>query len=124
MQARQRLGDDAVRRVFEQGSDLWHAQTMHPDWCRLTLHAVDGVVWRPQETRDNEEAIARTKTAAGASPYPQVRMVCLMEMTSHLIGGAVMSCQNENEMILAEGLIPRVPDNSLTLFDKGYTAGK
>ncbi|WP_179453248.1 MULTISPECIES: IS4 family transposase, partial [unclassified Enterobacter] len=122
VQARQRLGDDAVRRVFEQSSDLWHAQTTHPDWCGLTLHAVDGVVWRTQETPDNEKAIARTKTVAGASPYPQVRVVCLMELTSHLIGGAVMGCQNENEMILAEGLIPRVPDNSLTLFDKGYTS--
>jgi putative transposase len=122
VQARQRLGDDAVRRVFEQSSDLWHAQTTHPDWCGLTLHAVDGVVWRTQETPDNEEAIARTKTVAGASPYPQVRAVCLMELTSHLLSGAVMGCQNENEMILAEGLIARVPDNSLTLFDKGYTS--
>ncbi|QKV87391.1 IS4 family transposase [Pantoea ananatis] len=122
VQARQRLGDDAVRRVFEQSSELWNAQTSHPDWCGLTLYAVDGVVWRTPETPDNEKAFVRSGTVAGASPYPQVRMVCLMELTSHLISGAAMGCQNENEMVLAEGLIERACDNSLTLFDKGYTS--
>lgn len=122
VQARQRLGDDAVRRVFEQSSERWYAQTSHPEWCGLTLHAVDGVVWRTQETPENEAAFTRTRTSNGPSPYPQVKMVCLMELTSHLLTGAVMGCRNESEMVLAEGLTGRVPDNSLTLFDKGYTS--
>ncbi|TNI12510.1 IS4 family transposase [Aeromonas veronii] len=52
--------------------------------------------------------------------YPQVRMLCQMELTSHLLVQAVMESCAVNEMVLAEQLIARTPDHSLTLFDKGF----
>ncbi|MCS3835194.1 hypothetical protein HNP10_004006, partial [Aeromonas veronii] len=52
--------------------------------------------------------------------YPQVRMLCQMELTSHLFTQAVMESCAVNEMVLAEQLIERTPDHSLTLFDKGF----
>jgi hypothetical protein len=36
-QARQRLGIDAVREVFEQTQSLWNEHTPHPNWCGLAL---------------------------------------------------------------------------------------
>ena len=42
-QARQRLGSEAVRRVFTQTAQRWHNATPHPNWCGLTLLAIDGV---------------------------------------------------------------------------------
>jgi len=44
VQARQRLGEAAVREVFEQTQALWHAATPHPHWYGLRLLGVDGVV--------------------------------------------------------------------------------
>ncbi len=52
--------------------------------------------------------------------YPQVRMVCQMELSSHLITASAFDDYNVNEMILAERLIETTPDNSLTLFDRGF----
>ncbi|AHA64525.1 Transposase [Shigella dysenteriae 1617] len=46
IQARQRLGSEAVRRVFTKTAQLWHNATPHPHWCGLTLLAIDGVFWR------------------------------------------------------------------------------
>ena len=51
---------------------------------------------------------------------PQVRMVCQMELTSHLLTAASFDSVAENEMTLAANLIEKTPDNSLTLFDKGF----
>ena len=35
IQARQRLGSEAVRRVFSQTAQLWHSSVTHPHWCGL-----------------------------------------------------------------------------------------
>lgn len=120
VQARQRLGEEPVRKVFEQTQQLWHEATPHPHWCGLRLLGVDGVVWRTPETPENDAAFARTRNKAGESSYPQVRMVCQMELTSHLLTASAFDSVAENEMSLAAQLIDSTPDNSLTLFDKGF----
>ena len=119
-QARQKLADKAVEQVFRQTAALWHQQSQHPSWAGLQLLAVDGVVWRTPDTPDNAMAFAKSKTAQGETSYPQVRMLCQMELTSHLLTQTVMDSSAVNEMVLAEQLIENTPDNSLTLFDKGF----
>ena len=42
-----------------------------------------------------------------------------MELSSHLITGSAFDCYTVN-VKLAEQLIETTPDNSLTLFDKGF----
>ncbi|KSX98531.1 hypothetical protein APT95_08390 [Providencia stuartii] len=46
VQARQRLGEDAVRKVFEKTSQLWLDKLPLSHWNGLTLMAVDGTLWR------------------------------------------------------------------------------
>ena len=41
IQTRQRLGIEAVRRVFTKTAQLWHNATPHPHWCGLTLLAIE-----------------------------------------------------------------------------------
>lgn len=120
VQARQRLGAQAVKEVFEQTQALWHLQTPHPHWCGLRLLGVDGVVWRTPDTSENQAAFARTANAQTESLYPQVRMVCQMELTSHLLTASAIDSVAANEMTLAAELINQTPDHSLTLFDKGF----
>ena len=47
-------------------------------------------------------------------------MVCLMELTSHLLMGIAFDSCRTSEMVLAEDLIEATPDNSQTLFDRGF----
>lgn len=53
-------------------------------------------------------------------PIRKCSMLCQMELTSHLLVQAVMESCAVNEMVLAEQLVARTPDHSLTLFDKGF----
>ena len=120
LQARQKLGDKSIERLFHETASLWHQQANHPGWAGLQLLAVDGVMWRTPDTPDNAATFAKPGTQHGETAYPQVRMLCQMELTSHLLVQAVMESCAVNEMVLAEQLVARTPDHSLTLFDKGF----
>jgi len=120
VQARQKLADKAIEQLFTQTARLWHQQCEHPGWAGLQLLAVDGVVWRAPDSPDNAAAFAKSSTGHGDTAYPQVRMLCQMELTSHLLTQTVMDSADVNEMRLAEQLIANTPDQSLTLFDKGF----
>ena len=82
----------------------------------LTLLAVDGVVWRSPDSPQNNKVFSRQKD----TQYPQVRMVCQMELSSHLITGSAFDDYKVSEMIIAEKLIETTPDYSVTMFDKGF----
>lgn len=88
---------EAVKRVFEQ--------TPYPHWCGLRLLGVDGVVWRTPDTPDNQSAFTRTRNAYREASYPQVRMVCQMELTSQLITGAAFDSISTGEVALMTDLI-------------------
>ncbi len=120
LQARQKLGDKSIERLFHETAARWYQPSQHPDWAGLQLLAVDGVMWRTPDTAENTAAFAKPKTQQGETAYPQVRMLCQMELTSHLLTQAVMESCAVSEMVLAEQLVERTPDHSLTLFDKGF----
>lgn len=120
VQARQKLGYVAVQRVFEQTQSLWLGSLPVSHWAGLTLLGVDGVVWRAPDSPDNALAFARTRNGQSESSYPQIRMVCQMELTSHLLTASAFDSVAENEMTLAARLIEQTPDHTLTLFDKGF----
>lgn len=119
-QARKKLGSQVVKDVFHRSSRTWHERAQHPQWCGLNLYGVDGVVWRTPDTKENSSAFARTANKAYEAGYPQVRMVCLMELSSHLILDSAFDSVAENEMNLAAKLVGSVPNESLTIFDKGF----
>jgi hypothetical protein len=128
-QARKKLGCNVVRDVFHRSAGTWHARAEHPQWCGLNLYGVDGVVWRTPDTKENGAQFARTANKAYEAykaykaykaGYPQVCMVCMMELSSHLILDSAFDSIAENEMNLAAKLVDKVPDNSLTIFDKGF----
>lgn len=115
-QRRKNLGENAMKAVFQRMSSQWIKDAKLPEWNGLSLLSVDGVVWRTPDSPENKAEFSR----APNTQYPQVRMVCQMELSSHLIINSAFDDYNVNEMKLAEQLVDTTPDNSLTLFDKGF----
>lgn len=64
----QRLGSEALRLVFTQTATLWHGATSHPNWCDLTLLAIDGVFWRTLDTPENDAAFPRWRNGRPVQP--------------------------------------------------------
>ncbi len=81
--------------------------------CRIgmvRLLCVDGVLWRAEDSKDNAEAFAKPTNKDGQeTQYPQLHMVCQMELSSHLITGSAFDCYTVNEMKLAWQLIETTP---------------
>ncbi|QGY28912.1 IS4 family transposase [Pantoea cypripedii] len=123
VQARQKFGEDAVRLVFEKTRQLWFEKTPLSHWNGLTLLAVDGTLWRTPDTPENDAAFGRTANIHSRSDWPQLRMVCQMEVTSHLLTGVRFGSVSEvSEVGLAAQLVEQTPDHSLTILDKGFYA--
>lgn len=120
IQRRKTLGEDAVRELFDITQQHWNQQAAHPQWHGLNLFAVDGVVWRTADTPENNATFSKHCSQHGEGGYPQVRMVCLMELSSHLINASAFDSESVSEMRLAAQLTEKTPDNSITLFDKGF----
>ncbi|KYQ77580.1 hypothetical protein AX755_19275 [Enterobacter sp. SENG-6] len=98
IQHRKTLGEDAVRELSDITQRHWNQQAAHPKWYGLNLFAVDGVVWRTADTPENSAAFSRPAGRNGIGDYPQVRIVCLMELSSHLINASAFDSENVSEM--------------------------
>ncbi|MQL49910.1 MULTISPECIES: IS4 family transposase [Photorhabdus] len=123
VQARQRLGADVIKQVFEKTSRLWFEKTPLSHWNGLTLMALDGTLWRTPDTPENDAAFGRTANAHSSSEWPQLRMVCQMEVTSHLLAGAAFgSVSAISEVDLAARLANQTSEHTLTIMDKGFYA--
>ncbi len=120
VQARQRLGEESVKQVFNKAAEAMYHKEEFETWCGLNLLAVDGVVWRTPDSPENREAFSSSSNQYGDTGFPQIRMVCHMELTSHQLITSEFDHYKTNEMKLAERLIERMPNHSVTMFDKGY----
>ena len=120
--ARQRLGHEAMRLIFERSAQEWAEPVADADrWRGLSMWGMDGTTLNVPDTIDNEQAFGLPGTGRGRPGYPQVRLVALMALRSHVLAGANFGPfrgKQTGEQALAEDLWPLIPDDSLTILDK------
>lgn len=121
-QARQRLGKDAIEWLFKQCGNRWGIERYPEDsWHGLQVFAVDGALFRTQETPELREHFGSSNTSTERqSPFPVLRLVALMNVRSHIIVDAAISPFRQGEIPLAKSFLNELPDNSVTLLDKGF----
>jgi hypothetical protein len=118
--ARERLGVEPVQHLFEPTGEHWAKKTAEKDrWKGLSLWGADGGCLRVADTAGNEAAFGRPGSWRSTSGYPQVRFVGLMALRSHLLGGLSVGGLDEGELTLIQPLWAKVPDQSLTILDRG-----
>lgn len=125
-QARERLGDKPLLWLFEQTARAWVAQdAAHYKWKGLALYAMDGTTFRTADSPENRLHFGAQSYASGkVASYPQVRGVSLTAVPTHLVADIAFGRYGCNEMLYAKPLIERIPDDSLTIFDKGFLAAE
>jgi len=123
VQARDRLGEPPLQRLFTHSADSWAAASAEQDrWRGLLVFGVDGSRLRIPDTPDNDRAFGRPKSGRGRAGYPQVRIVALMVLRSHLLAALAVGCCTDAEITLAASLWPKLPDHSLTILDRGFVS--
>ena len=120
-QARQRLGDEPMQWLFNRTAHRWaHKSASNHRWRDLALYSVDGSTFRLPDTAENAEAFGYPKTGRSASAHPQVRLVALMALRSHLVAGVRFGPFAQGEHTLATPLFEQLPERSLTIVDKNF----
>lgn len=121
VQARDRLGAAPLQTLFEQTAAHWaRASADAYRWRGLAIYGIDGSALRVPDTPENEEAFGRPGTGRGEAGYPQLRLVVLMVLRSHLVAGLRLGPWSTGEATLAEPLWKEIPDRSLTILDRGF----
>lgn len=126
VQARERLGDEPLRWLFERAASTWaHASARTHAWRGLALYGADGTTVRVPDSPENREHFGGQKTRwDSTSGYPLVRLVTVMALRSHILAGARFGPHATSEGVLAEELWPLIPDHSLTMVDRGFLSAR
>lgn len=125
-QARQRLGADPLKWLFDHSAQHWCSQDQRAYRFKgLQLFAMDGTTLRTHDSVENRTHFGAQLYPSGAvASYPQVRGVTLTALPTHLVHSAAFGPYGTNEMLYAKQLIADIPDESLTVFDRGFLSAE
>lgn len=123
VQARTRLGEEPMAWLFERSAEAWgHESADQHRWRGLAVYGVDGSSLRVPDSDENREHFGGHSAGRkrGDSGYPLVRAVALMALRSHLLAGVQFGPYATGEVTYAKALWVDIPDNSLTIEDRGF----
>lgn len=125
-QARQRLGSDPLKWLFDHSAQHWCSQDRRAYVFKgLVLFAMDGTTLRTHDNAETREHFGAQNYSSGAvASYPQVRGVTLTALSTHLVHSAAFGPYDTNEMLYAKQLIDGIPNDSLTVFDRGFLSAE
>lgn len=121
-QARQRIGAEPIKWLFENSAAQWISQDQDQFLFHgLSLLAMDGTTLRLADSAANREYFgAQNYAQEKVASYPQARGVTLMMVATQLIRDARFGPYKTNETTYAHDLLASVPDDSLTIIDRGF----
>jgi Insertion element 4 transposase N-terminal/Transposase DDE domain len=120
-QARQRLGPDPLRVLFEKTAVPVARRGTKGAWLGARrLMAVDGFMVDLPDTEDNASEFGRMDNGRKASAFPQAQAVVLGECGSHAITGAAVGPCNAHERVLAGQLVSRLEQDMLVIADRNF----
>jgi hypothetical protein len=123
VQARDRLGPQPLAWLFRETADAWAMASANAQrWRGLAVFGVDGTTLRVPDTPANDADFGRPGTSRGqaAAGYPQLRLVALMVLRSHLLAAVAFGPYGDSELALAESLWRQLPDRALTIVDREF----
>jgi transposase IS4-like protein/DDE family transposase len=121
-QARQRVGDEPLKWLFERCAREWaHASARSHAWRDLAIYGVDGTTVRVPDSEANGEFFGYPTGSRGPGSYPLASLVTLMAVRSHLLAAAAIGPYGD-ERPLAQNLWSELPDESLVIVDRNFFA--
>ena len=125
-QARERLGAEPLHWLFQTSAKAWHDDDRAAfQFHGMDLLAMDGTTLRLADSAANREHFgAQIYADKKVANFPQTRGVTLMSVPTHLVLDARFGAYKTSEMTYARELIPSIPDNSLTILDRGFLSAE
>jgi hypothetical protein len=120
-QARTRLGWEPLRQLHDELVKPIAVPSTRGAWYRnWRLVSLDGSTLDVADEKVNEDAFGRPGASRGASAYPQLRFVALVENGTHVLFGSQMDAYRTGEITLAKAVLPRLGKGMLCLADRNF----
>lgn len=124
-QARRRLGSAPMKALYDSVvQPVATAETQGAWYRQWRLVSLDGSTLDVADTADNEKEFGRPGASRGASAYPKIRFVGLLENGTHVLFGARMADYATDELKLAEEVLPALRRGMLCLADRFFPSYK
>jgi hypothetical protein len=120
-QARQRLGPEPLRELFERCAVPVAEPGTKGAWLAgRRLMAVDGFLLDVPDTVENSAEFGRATSGERAGAFPQARVVALGECGSHAVVAAAVGGWNDAEQTLARRIVGGVEADMLIIADRNF----
>src|SRR5918998_3668304 len=120
-QARTRLGAEPLRRLYERVVRPIATPATKGAWYqRWRLVSLDGSCLDVADTEANRAAFGSPGASRGASAFPQLRFVALVENGTHVLFGARLGAFADGETTLAHEAVPALRPGMLCLADRQF----
>jgi hypothetical protein len=120
-QARSRLGVEPVKALYEAVVvPIAERRTKGAWYHSWRLVSLDGSTLDVADTAENEEGFGRPGASRGASAFPKLRFVGLLENGTHILWAAQMAPYATDEITLAQKVTPALQKGMLCLADRFF----
>lgn len=121
-QARQRLGSEPLRVLFERIAEPVAGRGTHGAWlCGRRVMSMDGFLLDVPDTGENEEEFGRRNNGGRPGAFPQALIVALGECGSHaIVDAAIGRGEGGDERALAGRLLSSVRSGMLLTADRNF----
>lgn len=120
-QARRRLGWEVMRQLHEEVVKPIAVEATQGAWYRgWRLVSLDGSTLEVADEKENARAFGRPAASRGASAYPHLRFVSLVENGTHVLFGTRMADYATGEITLAQEVIASLHKGMLCLADRNF----
>ncbi len=120
-QARSRLGSAPLQRLYREVVAPVATPETRGAWYRSwRLVSLDGTTLDVADEQVNAEAFGRPGASRGASSFPQLRWVSLVECGTHVLFGAAEGAYRVGETTLARQVLPALRPGMLCMADRNY----
>jgi len=120
-QARRRLGWEVMRQLHEEVVKPLAVEATQGAWYRRwRLVSLDGSTLEVADEKENERAFGRPAASRGASAYPQMRFVALVENGTHVLFGTRLAGYATGEITLAQEVVTSLRKSMLCLADRNF----
>lgn len=120
-QARSRLGWEPMRQLHDDlVRPIATSKTKGAWFHKWRVVSLDGSTLDFPDDPANDAEFGRPSTNRGASGFPQLRFVALVESGTHVLFASNMGPFNTSERVLAEAVLPALQAGMLCLADRGF----
>ncbi len=120
-QARTRLGWEVMQQLHAEVVKPVAVPATRGAWYRgWRLVSLDGSTLEVADEKANQQAFGRPAASRGASAYPQMRLVALVENGTHVLFGTREGSYATGEITLAHEVVPALQPGMLCLADRGF----